>query len=127
MPSTLRLAAATSLLLALFACSGLNPLETDKEDAGIELKVVDCTYDETTMLAKASFELTSEKEYDTILVNGELSDESGVVISTTSTSVSGVEPGKTYRNEMVFGSTEKPQGEISCAVDFEFANAGFGG
>ena len=114
--------------LALGACAdAFNPLETNPEDAGINLTVTGCTYDQTTTLATATFELTSaEKEYDTILVNGELSDASGVVIATTSTSVSGVEPGKTYREDMVFSLTTPPDGEIACDVSFEFANAGFG-
>lgn len=115
------------LVLALAACADFNPLETDQGDAGIDLQVVGCEYDTTTTVATATFELTSEQEYATILVNGELSDDSDAVIATTSTAVTGVDPGKTYREEMVFGVTSEPQGEIRCDVSFEFANQGFGG
>jgi hypothetical protein len=114
--------------LALTACGDLfNPLETDPGDAGIKLQVTACEYDQTTTVATATYELTSEKEYNTILLNGELSDASGVVIATTAGSLSGVQPGKTYRDEMVFGLSSEPEGQVSCDVTFDFANPGFGG
>ena len=129
MSRSIGLLLAVSAALTLAACSdAFNPLETDPNEAGIDLQVTGCEYDQTSTVAKAIFELTSEKEYQTILVNGELSDESGVVIATTSTSVSGVEPGKTYREELVFGGlSSEPEGELSCDVSFDFASGGFGG
>lgn len=116
------------LVVLLVGCAdAFNPLETDAGEAGIDLEVVGCEYDPTTTVATATFEIRSDKEYSTILVNGELSDDSGAVIATTSNSVSGVEPGKTYRKEMVFGLTSEPEGQIRCDVSFDFANPGFGG
>jgi hypothetical protein len=116
------------VVLLLAACAdAFNPLETDPSEAGINLQVVGCELDPATTVAKATFELTSDESYSTILLNGELSDESGVVIDTTSGSLSGVEAGKTYRDELTFGGvTSEPQGELSCDVSFEFANPGFG-
>jgi hypothetical protein len=116
------LLAAISLLLV--GCELFNPLEGDQEEAGVEITVVACARDETSGVATATFELTSEKEYDTILVQGELSDSTGVVIATSSTSVVGVRPGRTYRQDIVFGSPSEPEGELSCAVHFDFASAG---
>lgn len=129
MTRSLRLCLAVVCALTLGACAdAFNPLETDQGEAGIDLQVTGCEYDTTSTVAKAIFELTSEKEYNTILVNGELSDESGVVIATTSTSVTGVEPGKTYREELVFGGlSSEPEGELTCDVSFDFASGGFGG
>jgi hypothetical protein len=130
MSRVVRLLLAVAAALTLAACGDLfNPLETDPNEAGIDLRVVGCEYDTTSTVAKAIFELSSaEKEYATILVNGELSDESGVVIATSSTSVNGVEPGKTYRKELVFGGlSSEPQGELVCDVSFDFASGGFGG
>lgn len=122
-----RLLPAVMVCLLLGACSMFNPLETDQEEAGIDLKVVGCEQDPTSGVAQAIIELTSEKEYSTILLQGELSDESGVVIATTSSSVVGVQPGKTYRKELIFGGIPEAQGELSCNVTFDFASAGIGG
>ena len=128
MRTTLGLLMIAALGTAACATDSFNPLETDPGEAGVTLEVVGCEYDQTTTVATATYELTSEKEHSTILLNGELSDESGVVIATTSGSISGVEPGKTYRDDLVFGGlSSEPEGEITCDVAFDFASGDFGG
>jgi hypothetical protein len=115
-----------TLLLGGCDAFDFNPLETDQREAGIELEVVGCERDDTSGVARAVVELTSEREYQTVLLQAELSDESGVVIATTSSSVVGVNPGRTYRKELVFGGIPEPEGAISCDVTFDFASEGFG-
>ena len=119
------LLAVLGLALFVGACN-FNPLETDQKEAGIKLEVVGCDQDPTSGVVTATIELTSEKEYSTILLQGEVSDESDVVIATTSSSVVGVLPGKTYRKELIFGGIPEPQGQITCDVTFDFASEGIG-
>ena len=126
MARLLRLVALTVAALVLAGCSSLfNPLEGDAEEAGVDLEVVGCEFDATTKVAKAIVEVTSEKDYSTILLNGELTDASGIVIATTSGSLTGVNAGKTYRHELVFGLQGEPEGEVACDVTMEFAASDF--
>ncbi len=121
--------ARTALLIALVlggtACFGgdFNPLEEDPEEAGITIEVTACEHNADIGNITATFELTSEEEYSTVLVNGEATDESGVVIATSSTSLINVQPGRTYRDSMVLSTpAAPPEGEVSCDVTLDFAN-----
>lgn len=122
--STLRIVVAAAGLITT-ACFGdlsdVNPVERDAGEAGIRIEVVGCELDETTGNVTATVEVTSEREYSTILVNLELVDAQGTVVATTSTSASNVQPGETYRLEMPLS----PAGELGegfrCEADLSLA------
>ncbi len=68
-------------------------------------------------------QITSEEEYGTVLVNADLLDEDGTVVSQGSSSVNGVEPGKRYNLRIVYGTVgadlpKKP----TCEARLEFAS-----
>jgi hypothetical protein len=111
------------------ACSGvdLNPVEQDEERAGITIRVVGCEPDPGTGIVTMTYEIQSEREYQAVVVNGRLKDESGVVLATSSGSVTDVSPGETYRGEMVLSPAGEPQGELDCEATLELATEPFGG
>lgn len=112
------------------ACFGdglgdLNPVERDAGQAGIRIEVVGCELDETTGNVTATVEVTSEREYSTVLVDFKLVDAQGIVVASTSTSATGVRPGETYRLEMPLS----PAGELgegfTCEADLNLATEPF--
>jgi hypothetical protein len=113
------------------ACLGdglgdLNPVERDAGEAGITIEVVGCELDEATGNVTSTVEVTSEKEYSTVLVDLELVDAQGTVVASTSTSAGNVRPGETYRLEMPLS----PAGELgegfTCQADLSLATEPFG-
>ena len=124
------------LLLVLMAlgstsCFGdgfgdISPVERDAGEAGIRIDVTGCELDETTGNVTATVEVTSEKEYDAVLVDFELVDAAGTVVASTSTSATNVQPGETYRLEMPLS----PAGELgegfTCEADLNLATEPFG-
>ena len=128
--SVLRLVLVLAALVST-ACFGdelgdLNPVERDAGEAGINIEVMGCQLDETTGNVTATVEVTSEQEYETILVDFELVDAQGTVVATTSTSATNVQPGETYRLEMPLA----PAGELgegfTCEADLNLATEPFG-
>jgi hypothetical protein len=118
-----RVALAVGALLIVTGCGGeriLEQIPPGGED--ITVNVLSCNFDATTGLASAGFELTSEQEYRTVLLRGELSDESGIVIGTGTGSATDLKPGTPYRDEMVFSLSSEPEGEVSCNVAVDLAN-----
>jgi hypothetical protein len=73
----------TVAVLLLTACFGgdPNPIEEDPGEAGVTIDVVGCERDEVTGNVMLTFELTSENEYQSVLVNGEVRDASGTVLA----------------------------------------------
>jgi hypothetical protein len=113
------------------ACFGdglgdLNPVERDAGEAGVRIEVVGCELDETTGNVTSTVEVTSEKEYSTVLVDFKLVDSQGTVVASSSTSASNVSPGQTYRLEMPLS----PAGELgegfTCEADLNLATEPFG-
>ena len=113
------------------ACFGdglgdLNPVERDAGEAGVRIEVVACELDETTGNVMSTVEVTSEKEYSTVLVDFKLVDSQGTVVASSSTSASNVRPGETYRLEMPLS----PAGELgegfTCEADLNLATEPFG-
>lgn len=113
------------------ACFGdglgdLNPVERDAGEAGIRIEVVGCELDEAIGNVTSTVEVTSEKEYSTVLVDFELVDAQGTVVASTSTSASNVRPGETYRLQMPLS----PAGELgegfTCQADLSLATEPFG-
>ena len=113
------------------ACFGdglgdLNPVERDAGEAGVRIEVVACELDETTGNVTSTVEVTSEKEYSTVLVDFKLVDSQGTVVASSSTSASSVRPGETYRLEMPLS----PAGELgegfTCEADLNLATEPFG-
>jgi hypothetical protein len=88
----------------------------------ITINVTACDFDPTTGLATATFELTSKEEYSSVLLNAQLSEESGIVVGTGTGAVNGVEPGTTYRDDILFSVSGEPEGDVSCNVGVELAN-----
>lgn len=88
----------------------------------ITINVTTCDFDRATGLATASFELTSREEYSSVLLNAQLSDESGIVIGIGTGAVNGVQPGTTYRDDILFSVTGEAQGDVSCNIAVELAN-----
>src|SRR5919108_6134893 len=84
-------------------------------EAGVRIQVAECALDETTGNATATVEVTSEKAYETVLVDFKLVDAEGTVVATTS--ATNVQPGETYRLEMPLS----PAGELgkgfTCGAD----------
>ena len=87
----------------------------------IDIDILSCDFDPATGLATAQFQLTSEQEYASVLLQGELSDD-GIVIGTGTGSATGLEPGVPYRGEMVFSLASEPDGEVTCDVFIDLAN-----
>jgi hypothetical protein len=113
------------------ACFGdglgdLNPVERDAGEAGIRIEVVGCELDEAIGNVTSTVEVTSEKEYSTVLVDFDLVDAQGTVVASSSTSASNVRPGETYRLEMPLS----PAGELgegfTCEADLSLATEPFG-
>jgi hypothetical protein len=116
-------------LLILPACYGgdLNPIEEDLGDAGVTIDVVGCQRDQVSGNVTLTFELTSENEYQSILVNGTVEDDSGTVLHTSTASLVEVEPGQTYRGEMILAQAGDVEGEVTCEADLDFAQDPIGG
>lgn len=107
------------------ACDLADPaVERLPTGGDVTVNVVACDLDPATGLATATFELTAEEEYSSLLLHGELSDQSDVVFGTGTGSVTGVQPGKTYRDDIRFTLTGEPQGQVTCDVRVELANPG---
>lgn len=113
------------------ACFGdglgdLNPVERDAGEAGIRIEVVGCELDEAIGNVTSTVEVTSEREYSTVLVDFRLVDAQGTVVASSSTSATGVRPGETYRLEMPLS----PAGELgegfTCEADLNLATEPFG-
>jgi hypothetical protein len=110
-------------LLLSAGCNLVEPtIEPIQGTENVTVNVVACDFDPTTGLATATFELTSEEEYSSVLLQGELSDQSQIVIGTGSGSVLGVQPGKTYRDQIVFSLTGEPEGQVTCDVRVDLVN-----
>jgi hypothetical protein len=116
-------------LLVLPACFGgdLNPIEEDQGDAGVSIEVVGCQRDQVTGNVTLTFELTSENEYQSVLVNGTVKDETGTVLDTSTASLVEVKPGQTYRGEMILAPAGDVEGELSCEAGLDFAQDPIGG
>jgi hypothetical protein len=116
-------------LLLLPACFGgdLNPIEEDPGDAGVTIDVVDCKRDQVSGNVTLTFELTSESEYQSILVNGTVKDDTGTVLDTGTASLVEVKPGQTYRGEMILAPAGDVEGELTCEADLDFAQDPIGG
>lgn len=117
--------------LVTAACFGdelgdLNPVERDAGEAGVAIEVTGCELDETTGNVTATVEVTSEREYQTVLIDVELVDAEGTVVATTSTSATNIQPGQTYRLDMPLS----PAGELgvgfTCEADLNLATEPFG-
>lgn len=113
------------------ACFGdefgdLSPVERDAGEAGISIEVTGCELDDATGNVTATVEVTSDKEYEAILIDLELVDAGGTVVATTSTSATNVQPGETYRLEMPLS----PAGELgegfTCEAELNLATEPFG-
>jgi hypothetical protein len=113
---------AVGAILGTTACGEriLEQIPPGGED--ISVNVLSCGFDATTGLATATFELTSEQEYGSVLLRGELSDQSGIIIGTGTGSATGLEPGVPYRDEMVFSLSSEPEGDVTCDVSIDLAN-----
>jgi hypothetical protein len=113
------------------ACFGdglgdLNPVERDAGEAGIRIEVVGCELDETTGNVTSTVEVTSEREYSTVLVDFKLVDAQGTVVASTSTSATGVRPGETYRLEMPLSPADELGEGFTCEADLNLATEPFG-
>jgi hypothetical protein len=125
--ATLRRVTRSKLLtvaaLLLTACleGDPNPIEEDPGEAGVTIDVVGCERDEVTGNVMLTFELTSEQEYQSVLVNGEVRDATGTVLATSSASLLEVRPGQTYRGDMVLSPAGEVEGELTCDAQLDFA------
>jgi hypothetical protein len=117
-----RLAALLAVVL-LPGCFGgdLNPIEEDPGDAGVTIDVVGCQRDAVSGNVTLTFELTSESEYQSVLVNGTVKDDTGTVLDTGTASLVEVKPGQTYRGEMILAPAGDIQGELTCEAGLDFA------
>lgn len=114
------------MFLAVFAalaagCSAFDPLERDAQEAGIGINVERCEQDEVSEVVSATFTVRTEEDYDVVLVNGRLKDASGLVVATSSTSVSNVRANEPTQGVMSLspqGSYQKP---LDCEITLEFA------
>jgi hypothetical protein len=124
----LRLVGCTAIVVVLgSACAeALNPVQRDAGEAGITIEVVGCEFDEGTGNVTATVELTSEREYSTVLVDFNLKDAEGTVVTSSSTSASSVHPGETYRLQLPLS----PAGELGqafrCEAELNLATERFG-
>ncbi len=130
MVGTAARALTMAVALATAGCFGgdidLNPVERDAGEAGIRIEVVGCEFDETTGNVTETVEVTSDKEYTTVLIDFKLVDAQGVVVASSSTSASNVQPGETYRLELPL----TPSGDLgtgfTCEADLSLATEPFG-
>lgn len=115
---------AVGAALLMTGCDLLSPTIEQIPGRGenLSIDVVACNVDPATGLATATFELTSKVPYGSILLRGEMSDENGVVVGTGTGALSVVQPGKTYREDIVFSLSGEPQGRVDCDVSVELAN-----
>jgi hypothetical protein len=120
---------AALVLLVLPACFGgdLNPIEEDPGDAGVRIDVVGCQRDEVSGNVTLTFELTSEKGYQSVLVNGTVKDDTGTILDTGTASLVEVKPGQTYRGEMILAPAGDVEGERACEGGLDFAQDPIGG
>jgi hypothetical protein len=88
---------------------------------------VACELDPAVGNVNLEFELTSEREYQTVLVNGRVMDETGAVLDTSSASLLEVKPGQTYRGEMVLSPVGDVQGDMECGAELGLAQDPIGG
>jgi hypothetical protein len=120
--------AGTFAFTSLAACGSpeqLNPLVEDPEAAGITIELVGCEHNQAIGTVDVEFEVTSdEEEYSTVLVNGEVRDESGAVLGTSSTNVTNVQPGRAFPGNMVVFASTPPEGAVECEVTFDVAKRG---
>jgi hypothetical protein len=125
-PGLVRSAIPLAVLLGPACAEAINPLERDAGEAGIAIEVVGCDLDQVTGNVTATVELTSEREYTTVLVDFNLVDAEGVVVASTSTSATNVKPGQTYRLQMPLS----PAGELgqgfTCEAELNLATEPFG-
>jgi hypothetical protein len=115
------LSALVAAAVTLAACSAFNPLERDPEDAGVSIKVERCEQDEVSEVVSATFTVRSEEDYDVVLVDGKLKDATGLVVATSSTSVSNVKANEPTQGTMSLspqGEYEKP---VDCEITLNFA------
>ena len=121
--------ASLAVLLAVPACFGqeVNPIEEDPGEAGVIIEVVGYERDDPSGNVMLTFELTSDREYQTVLVNGEVADETGTVLATSSASPLEVEPGQSYRGDMVLAPAGDAEGELTCRAELDFAQDPIGG
>lgn len=122
---------AAALALALIAGVGcspadLNPVEEDAGEAGISLRVVGCEPDPQTGIYTITYEVESEQEYNVVLVDGRLKDTSGVIVASSSGSVTNVAPGEVYRQEMVLSPSGEPEGTLDCEASLDLATEPLG-
>jgi hypothetical protein len=113
---------AFAVVLSTAACRERLLEQIPSGGKNITINVTACDLDRATGLATATFELTSREEYSSVLLNAQLSDESGIVIGIGTGAVNGVEPGTTYRDDILFSVSGEPEGEVSCNVGVELAN-----
>jgi hypothetical protein len=115
------LVAATALALASCFGGDVDPLEEDPGEAEVTIEVVGCDRDDVSGNVTLLFELTSEREYQSVLVNGSVRDATGTVLATSTASLIEVRPGQTYRGDMVLAPAGDVQGELTCDAELEFA------
>lgn len=116
-----RLALLAVVAVAVAGCSAFDPLERDPQEAGVRIRVERCEQDEVSEVVSATFTVRSEEDYDVVLVNGKLKDATGLVVATSSTSVSNVRANEPTQGVMSLspqGSYEKP---LDCEITLEFA------
>jgi hypothetical protein len=115
-----------AMLFGSACISDINPLERDAGRAGVDIEVVGCELDEGTGNVTETVEVTSDKEYLTILINVKLKDAQGTVVTSSSTSASNVKPGETYRLQLPL----TPAGDLgpgfTCEADLDFATEPIG-
>lgn len=116
-------------LVLLPACFGgdVNQIEEDPGEARITIDVVGCQRDRVSGNVTLTFELTSEEEYQSVLVNGRVTDAAGTIVDTGTASLPEVQPRQTYRGEMVLAPAGDVQAELTCQADLEFAQDPVGG
>ena len=123
----LRSVVSVAVLTAAPAClDDLTPIERDAGEAGVTIEVVGCELDDVTGNVTETIELTSEREYVTVVVDFKLKDAEGTIVATTSTSASNVQPGETYRLSMPLS----PSGELglgfTCEADLNLVTEPIG-
>lgn len=102
-------------------CQLFDPLERDQEDAGITITVDRCEQDETTEIVNASFTVTSEEDYDVVLIDGKLKDATETVVASSSTSVSNVAAGERHQGNMVLSPSGSYETPLECELELNFA------
>ena len=115
------------VVLLLPGCfDALNPLERDADEAGVTIRVDKCEQDRTSEVVTATYTVTSEQDYDNVLLDGKLKDATGTVVASTSGSVQNVKAGEPVQNVMSLspqGSYEKP---LDCEITLNFAQQPLG-